>query len=662
MKIVLFLMMTVHVFFAHGQINYYVSPSGTNTTTNGTLASPWRTIQYGLNRIASGDTLNVMNGTYAEKLQIPISGITLRNYAPHSPIINANGITFQTAIIDLSNVSNISIQGLELSNSIMNDAQGILVDGNCQSITIKNCIIHDIHFSANVTAAVNAGTNAQGIIVYGSNATTAITNLSIVNNQLYNCRLGYSEGIAVNGNVNGFNITGNTVYNLSNIGIDIIGHEGTCSNPANDQARNGLVKNNTVHHCISPYATSGGLYIDGGKNILVENNTSYHNGYGIEVGCENVGKTTDGILIRNNIFYDNQICALAMGGFDYPSGSGKVVNSTFKNNTCYANDYSNSGNGELYLSYSENTVIENNIFYTTAQNTLAYAELTQPSLQFNYNTLFCLAGANSLSADWNGSGYNRFSTFVLGSGTNANSIFANPLFVTTNISTPNFHLTSTSPSINTGNPSFVAAIGEVDMDVQIRTNGRVDAGADEYYTSLPLQWLKFDAYLEEESIVLHWSTKEERNHDYFEVEKSTDGIIFHVLEKVESIKNKVQLIHHYAYKDFSPHVGINYYRIIQYDTDGKYSASVIKSVNIFPLVHYTIYPNPFLDEVIISSDVEHNELVQLSIQDMNGKLVYASSMNLSLVPCIFGKELTRGLYILKIRSTTQIESFKIIKL
>ena len=121
-------------------------------------------------------------------------------------------------------------------------------------------------------AFVNASTNAQGIIVYGTNATTAITNLKIQNNQLYDCRLGYSEGIAVNGNVNGFEVTGNTVYNLTNIGIDLIGHEGACPNPTNDQARNGLVKNNIVHDCLSTYASSGGIYIDGGKIITVENN------------------------------------------------------------------------------------------------------------------------------------------------------------------------------------------------------------------------------------------------------------------------------------------------------------------------------------------------------------------------------------------------------
>ena len=480
-KSILILGIILSSLIVKGQTNYYVSSTGSNSS-NGMLSSPWLTVQHGLNQLANGDTLNVMSGTYNEKLQLPTSGITLRNYLAGNAIIDASSITSQTAIIEINNVSSILIHGLELKNNIMLDAQGIAVEGNCQHITIENCKIHDIHFSSNPNAVANANTNAQGIIVYGSNSSVAISNLKIVNNQLHDCRLGYSEGITVDGNVNGFEISGNAVYNLTNIGIDVVGHEGVSSNSANDQARNGVVKNNTVHNCLSPYATSGGLYVDGGKSVVIENNTSYHNGYGIEIGCENIGKTTDSITVRNNIFYDNQICAVALGGYDYPNGSGKVTNSSFRNNTCYYDDYTSSGDGEIYLSYSEHSIIENNIFYTTSQNNLVYAELTQPTLSFNHNLFYCQSGTNNLSADWNGNSYNSYSAFITGTSTNANSIFANPLFVSANITTPDFHIAASSPAINAGNPLFTAGAGEVDIDGQNRTNGIVDCGADEFYS------------------------------------------------------------------------------------------------------------------------------------------------------------------------------------
>ena len=476
---------------AFSQVNYYVSTIG-NDINNGSFGTPWLTIQFGLSQLATNDTLNILTGTYNEKISIPISNIYVRNYLSNAPIIDATGIISQNPIIDITNKSNITIDGLELKNNIQNDAQGILIEGSGTNITIKNCVIHDIHFSSNPADPVNASTNAQGIIVYGS---TTISNLKILNNQLYDCRLGYSEGIAVNGNVDGFEVFGNSLYNLTNIGIDIIGHEGTCSNPANDQARNGLVKNNLVHDCISPYATSGGIYVDGGKSTIIENNTSYHNGYGIEVGCENVGKSTDSITIRNNIFYDNEVSALALGGFSYPGGSGKVMNSTFRNNTCYYNDSSNSGTGELYLSYCENCMIENNIFFTSAQNMLVYADLSQPGLIFNYNTFYCQSGAASLSADWNGTAFTNYTSFASGTSTNANSVFADPIFVFANITNPDFHLTTLSPSINAGDPLFVPGPGEVDMDGEGRTNGIVDCGADEFNGPIGIEnFEKMDLY------------------------------------------------------------------------------------------------------------------------------------------------------------------------
>ncbi|MGG9971707.1 right-handed parallel beta-helix repeat-containing protein [Ferruginibacter sp. SUN002] len=472
---------------SNAQTNYYIATTG-NDANNGLFATPWKTIQYGVVHAGINDTLNILSGTYNEKININRSNIYIRNYASNTPLVSATGLTTQDAVFQIINQSNITISGLEIANNIQLDAQGILVDGNCQNITIKNCKIHDIHFSSNPAASVNSSKNAQGIIVYGSHATIPISNLKILNNTLYDCRLGYSEGIAVNGNVDGFSVIGNTVRNITNIGIDVIGHEGTCPTPSNDQARNGIVKYNKTYNCLSPYATSGGLYVDGGKNIIIENNNSYNNGYGIEIGCENIGKTTDNITVRNNIFYNNQVCAIAMGGYAYPSGSGKVTNCTIKNNTCFKDGYDlNASMGELYLSYSENSIIQNNIFYVSTQNFLGYAELGQPSLNFNYNLFYSDNTPANLEADWNGTSYSTLATFKSGTNTNANSPIGNPLFYIDPLAPPDalpdFHLTTGSAAIDKGNPGFVAAATERDIDHALRVLNIVDCGADEFGSS-----------------------------------------------------------------------------------------------------------------------------------------------------------------------------------
>jgi len=475
----LVLLICIHIsYLGYSQTNYYVSPTG-NNTNNGSLSSPWNTIQFSLNQLSNGDTLNLFSGTYNEKIQIPNDGIFLRNKQGENPTIDATGINNQVSIVEIYDINIFTIEGIELQNNIMLDAQGIVVENNCQNITIKNCKIHDIHFSSNINAPVNATKNAQGIIVYGTDGNNTITNLKILNNELYNCRLGYSEGIAVNGNVDGFEVSGNLVHDITNIGIDLIGFEGTSSNNTNDQARNGLIKNNIIYNCISPYATSGGIYIDGGKDIVVENNTAYHNGYGIEIGCENVGKTTDNITVRNNIFYDNEVSAMAFGGFDYPSGSGKVINSTFRNNTCYYNDFSNQGNGEMYLSYTENCIIENNIFYASTEGMALYQDIASLNLSMNYNLYYTTSNTLEFNLPSNIS-YVGLTAFSQATGYENNSVSLNPNFVTPSISSPDYHLQVTSPAINAGNPSYTVAAGETDMDNQNRAVGIIDCGADEY--------------------------------------------------------------------------------------------------------------------------------------------------------------------------------------
>jgi Right handed beta helix region/Secretion system C-terminal sorting domain len=483
MKIILTLILILT-----GQIiragQYYVSTTG-NNSNSGSLSFPWLNVQYSIDQLQAGDTLNIVTGLYSEKIHIQTSGILIREYGIGLATLDASILSSTDAIMVISDCSDVTITGMQFQNNIQNDAQGILITGSCNHITLENLIVRDIHFSLDPEAEVTAETNAQAIIVYGTSPGSAISDLTIKDCEVYNCTLGYSEGIAINGNVDGFVITDCYVHNLTNIGIVAIGHEGTCPNVMLDQARHGIVRNNIVHHCISPYATSGGIYTDGAKDIVIENNATFHNGFGIEVGCENISTSSENIIVRNNIVYDNEISGIALGGYDYPLGSGKVMNCSLQNNTCYFNDYSHNGNGELFLTYSENSLIENNIFYCHQNNNLLYAEQGQPGYVFNYNIFYCNDGIDAIYFDWNGIGYEGFNAFVAGTGSNAQSQFVNPLFANPGIVDPDFHLTASSPCIDSGNPSYAAGISETDLDGMQRLNGIIDCGADEY-NSLPL--------------------------------------------------------------------------------------------------------------------------------------------------------------------------------
>ncbi|MBJ2174089.1 right-handed parallel beta-helix repeat-containing protein [Aureibaculum sp. A20] len=475
--ITLLLLFSVSMLFS--QSNYYVGIDGDNSN-EGSKKRPWKTVQFGIDQLFPGDTLNIYVGVYNEKLTVNRSGskdnrIVIRG--EKNAVIDATGIdNSQNAILKIENQSFITVTNLELANNIHNYAQGIFINGASTDITISHCNIHDIHFSNNPKKKANPERNAQGIIVHGSNSEISITNLLIESNELYDCRLGYSEGIAVSGNVDGFVVKNNKVHDLTNIGIDIVGHEKVCNEPLKDQARNGVISNNVVYNCVSPYANSAGIYVDGGQNLEISNNTTFGNGYGIEIGCENKDKSADSITVRNNVIYKNEIAGISVGGFNYPE-SGKVTKSSFYNNTLFHNTMSSKSIAEVYISYNEGLDFENNIIYSDKSGKTIFGNLSSTNVVIDYNLYY--SASKNIFFDWNTKWCVDLLSFQEETGLDKFSNYQNPNFL--NGDEFDFHLKDTSPAINRGNSEHVILKEEKDIDGQLRIiDAIIDIGADEY--------------------------------------------------------------------------------------------------------------------------------------------------------------------------------------
>ena len=467
------------------QTNYFVSTSGSNGNNGLSIANAWRTIQHAMDNTTPNSIVNILAGTYAEKVEVNVSGtagnpIVFQNYNNDIVTITGTGINAPDAIIGIFDQSYIHIKGLKITDNQQLDAQGIIVEGNCRGIEIRNNEFSNIHFSTNPNEIATSSKNSQPIIVYGSNASNPVRDLVIDGNIVRDSRTGYSEGLAINGNVDGFVVSNNEVYNISNIGIDIIGHEQTAT--ANDQARNGIINDNLVYNCKSPYAIAAGIYVDGGKDLVIERNVVYDCQWGIEVGCENIGKTTSTVIVRDNLIYHNEDSGISLGGYNFPSESGKVLNCKILNNTCYNNDYTSGGlggvTGEVNVSYTENCQLKNNIFYTAApSDILLYVGNTNSiGLDMDYNLYFI---QGNVEFEYEGSTYSSLMSYKNSTGQDLHSIFTIPKFVST--TTPDFQLESNSPAIDIGDPSFTLAAGETDFGGNQRVkNAIVDIGAYEY--------------------------------------------------------------------------------------------------------------------------------------------------------------------------------------
>lgn len=473
--------------------SYYVNGTSGNDANAGTSASAaLKTIQAALWKTTdgAGATIYVAEGTYKERLYWPNSGassaepITLTNY--NNGVVVLDGVNAtnnaQNEMIGIANRSHIRIDHMNIANNIRSNAKGIYMVGSGSDVHFTYCKIYNIGWTSNSSAIPTSTDNANPMVVVGS-AATSYTDIFIGSNEIYNCNTGYSEGMTLTGNVENFLIESNILHDIKNIGIDLSGHYSWANPTASvNFARNGNVKYNKVYRCVSPVATSAGIYVDGGKWINIEGNTCYENSTGISAGCENNNNNTDGINIRSNFIYNNVEAGIIMGS---NAPNSKVINSTITNNTLFKNFSKTGWGGEIHLQNTDQLTVKNNIIQS-ASNIVVVASLgyTSTNLVFDYNNYYSLSGsAATITFDWggiNGTTYGSLSAFKAGTAQDANSKYAIPSFVSAVLPSPNLHLTTASSCVNAGLPSFIAQPGEFDIDKEARVrNGRVDIGADE---------------------------------------------------------------------------------------------------------------------------------------------------------------------------------------
>ncbi|MFT5860722.1 MAG: hypothetical protein ACI865_002836 [Flavobacteriaceae bacterium] len=112
---------------------------------------------------------------------------------------------------------------------------------------------------------------------------------------------------------------------------------------------------------------------------------------------------------------------------------------------------------------------------------------------------------------------------------------------------------------------------------------------------LPVELIEFESeYVPNEDVVdVYWKTASELNNEYFDVERSVDGVVFEKIATVDGVGTTHMETSYYT-TDPDPVVGVNYYRLKQVDVEGGFEYSNVTSVNI--LADYydvlSISPNP----------------------------------------------------------------------
>ena len=185
--------------------------------------------------------------------------------------------------------------------------------------------------------------------------------------------------------------------------------------------------------------------------------------------------------------------------------------------------------------------------------------------------------------------------------------------------------------------------------------------------SLPVKLLSFTAIKQNSNALLQWTTAQEVNTSYFEVERSTDNLHFLDISKVNAKESLVA--NNYVFTDntlstLSHQSPTVYYRLKMYDKDGSYVLSEIRNINLSSVFTATIYPNPVKDKLSISTSASKDEAAQIEIISTEGKILLHQSLNLSSgtsTQTIDVARLAKGNYIINIKTKETSTSEKFVK-
>ena len=341
----------------------YASPNGEG---EGDFDDP-ASLEDAIDMAKAGDTVYLRGGEYIFKEAIWLDKkgtadayITIKSYPGEKALLTTtpeninkydDGGEYLFFGFD-SNTSYIIFEDLEIFGATHKYVAAFACYGGGQNhLIFKNIDIHDLR-----TNKTEYGCNA---FLFMGEEKSPINNIMLINNRCHDLTLGYSEAVSFAGNCEYCYVIDNEVYDCTNIGIDFYGNAEYCSVESLDQARYSVAAFNTVYNCNSPYADCAGIYVDGGRNCLIEGNLVYNCQYGIEIGSEELNDkypVTD-IVVRNNILKGNTVCTLRIGGYDTKT-SGTVKNCFVYNNTFV----DNSGDSDIIISKVDGIVFANNIF------------------------------------------------------------------------------------------------------------------------------------------------------------------------------------------------------------------------------------------------------------------------------------------------------------
>ena len=177
-------------------------------------------------------------------------------------------------------------------------------------------------------------------------------------------------------------------------------------------------------------------------------------------------------------------------------------------------------------------------------------------------------------------------------------------------------------------------------------------------TVLPVKLSVFSVQKAGKSAQLDWTTEQETNSSHFIVQRSADGRTWNGISSVNAAGNSSTRKEYRSY-DNAPLNGINYYRLKQFDVDGKFEYSSVKSLQFSIAYSISVAPNPAREFINISSVKNQNSVLSIQLVDVSGKILRTIQSSQSLIK-INTTGIAKGLYFIKVKDENTVQTQRVI--
>jgi len=303
---------------------YYVMKSG-NDQNNGSLSSPFLTIQRGVDAGYHGDTVIVYPGKYEEAVDFKKSSIVLA-----SQFLSTNDSTYRDQTVIQGNVTMDSLETDAALIGFMIYQNQITI--NSGSPKLKRILIRDYI--------------GETALTIEKNANVTIDNIEVKNN--YNNNNSYGGGIKV---LNSTLFMNNAIIDSNNVYENNRGG-GIFSSSSHMTILNSEITNN--------FANNGGGISSADDSSYAMTNVKISNNSNSGLRFHYFGQETGNIATFDRISVENNSSGYDGGGMYIDGKNFKIINSSFVNNTvAFTNNNSLNGGGLYYKTdYGNNDTLQ----------------------------------------------------------------------------------------------------------------------------------------------------------------------------------------------------------------------------------------------------------------------------------------------------------------